>query len=349
MSHPFIRFAVVILSLAVAGLALPLAASADQLPEVAVRSAYFTGGQGTASCNSGEVAIGGGVGADVVANTYVARSQPAPQSGTPTAWNAWLRERADGSAFSSGTVYVVCARAADGAAPEVAVRSAYFTGGQGTAGCEAGEVATGGGVGADVVANTYVARSQPAPQSGTPTAWNAWLRERASGSAVSSGTVYVVCARAAASSPPATPATTTPPATTPAVTPAPLVVVQILRDVVYFPRDGAKVQHKWLALKRYTRVRKLTVRGLQRGATLVVRCRGRGCPFRRKSRVLREGGTAALAKWFAHRRLRPGTMIEVRIAAPGEVAKIVRFTMRTRRLPRVTTLCAPTGARPARC
>jgi hypothetical protein len=84
----------------------------------------------------------------------VARSQPVPETGTPTAWNAWLRERADGSAISSGTVYVVCARPTGDALPDVMVRSAYFSGGEGTVSCDAGEVATGGGVGVDIVGNT---------------------------------------------------------------------------------------------------------------------------------------------------------------------------------------------------
>jgi hypothetical protein len=58
-----------VLSLTLTALAIPVGARAAQLPDVVVRSAYFGGGQGTVSCNAGEVATGGGVGVDIVGNT----------------------------------------------------------------------------------------------------------------------------------------------------------------------------------------------------------------------------------------------------------------------------------------
>jgi hypothetical protein len=75
---------------------------------VVVRSAYFNTGAGQVDCNAGEVATGGGAGADIVGTMYVARSEPVPGSGVPTGWQATIRSRIDGSP-ASGTVYVVCA------------------------------------------------------------------------------------------------------------------------------------------------------------------------------------------------------------------------------------------------
>jgi hypothetical protein len=349
--RPRTRLRLAALSLTLTALAVPAGARAAQLPDLVVRSTWFTAaqdGQGTASCNTGEVATGGGVGVDITGATYVARSQPAPGTGAPTGWNAVLRERADGSP-GQGTVYAICARPTRDTLPDLVVRSTWFTaaqGGQGTASCNTGEVATGGGVGVDITGATYVARSQPAPGTGAPTGWNAVLRARADGSA-GQGTVYAICARPPATSPPVTPpppVTAPPPATTPPVSPTPLVVVQIQHDVVYFPRDGLHVNHEWLAFERYTRLRKLTITGMRPGAGVALRCHGRGCPFPRKSLAFPNGGRATLAKLFAHRRLRSKTVVELRISAPNEVAKLVRFTMRTRRPPRVTVHCVPPGA-----
>jgi hypothetical protein len=341
------------LSLTVTALVLPVGAHAAQLPDVVVRSTWFTGaqgGEGTASCNAGEVATGGGVGVDITGATYVARSQPLPGTGAPTAWNGVLRERADGSA-GQGTVYVICARPTGDTLPDVVVRSTWFTGaqgGEGTASCNAGEVATGGGVGVDITGATYVARSQPLPGTGAPTAWNAVLRERADGSA-GQGTVYVICARPPATSPPvATPPPVTTPAPVTTVSPTPLVLVQLQHDVVYFPRDGLRVNHEWLAFERYTRLQKLTVTGMPAGAGLALLCRGRGCPFAGKALAFPNGGKATLAKLFAHGKLRIKTVVELRITAPNEVGKLVRFTMRRRRPPRVSALCLPTGAQAPR-
>ena len=86
------------------------------------------------------------------------------------------------------------------------------------------------------------------------------------------------------------------------------------------------------------------------GGRVELRCAGKGCPFAR--RTVRSGRrTVTLTKLFTRRKLRRGTVLEVRITAPGMVGKVVRYTMRTRRkLPRSAPLCLPPGAtRPAAC
>ncbi|MEH0578433.1 MULTISPECIES: hypothetical protein [Streptomyces] len=74
-----------------------------------VKSKYFTGGETTISCPSGWTATGGGVGADVVASMYVARTEPTRNSsGKPVGWKGNVRQKSNGGP-ASGTIYVVCA------------------------------------------------------------------------------------------------------------------------------------------------------------------------------------------------------------------------------------------------
>ena len=71
----------------------------------------------------------------------------------------------------------------------------------------------------------------------------------------------------------------------------------------------------------------------KRGAKLSVRCKGEGCPFKRKSVKLRDGG-ANLTKRFKSKRLRPGAVVELRVTAPGAIGKVQRFTIRKRKEPK---------------
>ena len=130
------------------------------------------------------------------------------------------------------------------------------------------------------------------------------------------------------------------------VPPAPLV------------RVTSPVAHFWVAFKRFTRMRALTVRRVPAGGTVQVGCRGRGCPIKRRTLRFATGATAARLVRFFNRRvkkrgsrtarmkrakLRVGTTVEVRITAPNAIGKVVRFRTRSRRLPAVTSLCHATG------
>jgi hypothetical protein len=75
---------------------------------VIVRSAYLATGSGSAQCNPGETVTGGGVGTDNPADAYVGRSEPTPNSGVPTGWSGYVRQRSTGNA-STGSVFVICA------------------------------------------------------------------------------------------------------------------------------------------------------------------------------------------------------------------------------------------------
>ena len=95
----------------------------------------------------------------------------------------------------------------------------------------------------------------------------------------------------------------------------------------------ATVQNRWLVGDDRTRVLRLRVRNAPAGAKVVVKCEGRGCSFERKTRSPR-GGVSKLTGLF-ERALRPGTVIKIRITAPGYNAKVVRYTVRDDKIPAV--------------
>ena len=76
--------------------------------KVVIRGAYLPTGIGTAHCNPGEVATGGGAGADNTSDSYLGRSEPSPNSGVPTGWTAIITHRTDGTP-ASGSVFALCA------------------------------------------------------------------------------------------------------------------------------------------------------------------------------------------------------------------------------------------------
>jgi hypothetical protein len=92
------------------------------------------------------------------------------------------------------------------------------------------------------------------------------------------------------------------------------------------------------------------------GATVRVRCHGRGCPFRRTSRTLAIVGKAKLpsrtlrVRKLYGRRLGAGASIKVLVSRPGEVGKYTHFVIRRRRPPRRTDACLlPGSTKPVEC
>jgi Putative metal-binding motif len=116
-------------------------------------------------------------------------------------------------------------------------------------------------------------------------------------------------------------------------------------------RITAGVTNEWTVRGRVTRLRTLRVRDAPPGATVRVRCRVRRCAMRkRRSVAVGSSGRASLTRLFRRRRLRVGTVVEVRITAPNMVGKVVRYRTRRGALPRDRVLCLPPGARkPSRC
>ena len=120
---------------------------------------------------------------------------------------------------------------------------------------------------------------------------------------------------------------------------SPFPVVRITGKVV---RSGA-------------RIKSLTVQA-PFGATVKVRCRGRGCPFHRSSKTLANAGKAkTTSKTIRIRKLenhllRTGASIKVLVSRSGEIGKYTRFLIRKGKPPRRTDLCLLPGVtQPSEC
>jgi len=111
-----------------------------------------------------------------------------------------------------------------------------------------------------------------------------------------------------------------------------------------FPRP--RVSARWVAGRRFTRVRRLRLRALPAGARVQLRCRGRGCPFKRRPVAVR-AGKANPGRHLARARLRPGAVLELRVTAAGGGTRILRYTIRRSARPRLARLCRAAGARAA--
>ena len=87
------------------------------------------------------------------------------------------------------------------------------------------------------------------------------------------------------------------------------------------------------ARKRHTRFSSLSVKGVPKGATVKVSCRG-GCP--RRSQTFEKSGTVALTG-YRNRALRVGATLTISVTKPGSIgmAKVVKI--RADKRPRITT------------
>ncbi len=101
--------------------------------------------------------------------------------------------------------------------------------------------------------------------------------------------------------------------------------------------------------RKGARIKRLTVRA-PFGATINVRCRGRGCPFRRKRRTVARAGRAKAPtktiriKQLERRLLRAGVSVKVWVSRQGEVGKYTRFRIRKGKPPVRTDLCIEPGS-----
>jgi Putative metal-binding motif len=111
----------------------------------------------------------------------------------------------------------------------------------------------------------------------------------------------------------------------------------------------ATVVHSWHVNARGARATRLVVRNAPATARVTVRCLGKRCRLRPSTVEVSAKGTARLTR-LVRRRLRPRTVLEVRITAPSMIGKVVRYPVRRRAIPRGRTLCLPPGAsKPRKC
>jgi hypothetical protein len=107
----------------------------------------------------------------------------------------------------------------------------------------------------------------------------------------------------------------------------------------------------------YTTVQALVVNGASH-ATVLVKCRGKGCPYAKRSTLVRATrrcgpggtrrcsthGTINLTPRLRGHRLHVGARITVMITRPNWIGKYYRFTIRAGRMPKIRIACLAPGA-----
>ena len=87
-------------------------------------------------------------------------------------------------------------------------------------------------------------------------------------------------------------------------------------------RIDARVDHNWTAFRRWTRNEQLAVSDIPEGAAVELRCRGKGCPPKRRT-VAVQGGKADAHRVLRGRHLRVGDVLELRITRADMIGAMV--------------------------
>ncbi len=114
-------------------------------------------------------------------------------------------------------------------------------------------------------------------------------------------------------------------------------------------RWAVQVRTVWAFRGRRTRVLALTPTGVPADAKITLRCRGRGCPFKRRAVRTRGRAKVALIRYLRRARLRPGARLSVLVSRPGLGARRFESRIRTRRLPVGRLRCTNAAGARIRC
>ena len=115
-------------------------------------------------------------------------------------------------------------------------------------------------------------------------------------------------------------------------------------------RITANVKSGWRVTRAGARVLRLRVVDAPAGATVRVRCIGKRCRLKQRKATVRANGTIDLRRLVRRRLMPVGTTLELRIAAPHSIGKVVRYRIKRARIPNGRSLCLPPGAKkPKRC
>ncbi|HET6548342.1 MAG TPA: MopE-related protein [Solirubrobacter sp.] len=99
-----------------------------------------------------------------------------------------------------------------------------------------------------------------------------------------------------------------------------------------------------------TRVLRLELRNAPKGARVVLRCRGRGCPKQRTVRrtVPRDLAPVRFTKRFKRKRLRPGARLTMAVTATGFTGRTWSYKVKRGELPSSKITCRAPGERRSR-
>jgi hypothetical protein len=101
----------------------------------------------------------------------------------------------------------------------------------------------------------------------------------------------------------------------------------------------------WRVNGSVTRVRRLELRNAPNGARVVLRCKGRGCPFKRAIRrtVPRDLAPVRFTRRFKRARLRPGARVTMAVTAAGFTGRTWTYKVKRGELPASKTTCRAPG------
>jgi hypothetical protein len=114
---------------------------------------------------------------------------------------------------------------------------------------------------------------------------------------------------------------------------------------------GSPIRSAFAVTPNYTQIKTLAVNAVPNGATILVLCKGKGCPFARRTAAHNKpAGTVNLARKFGKHRLRPGARITIDITRSGWLGRSYTYKIRRNRQPKKTTGClVPGTTQPAPC
>ncbi len=116
------------------------------------------------------------------------------------------------------------------------------------------------------------------------------------------------------------------------------------RGAPFSRRATGTVRNRWAAFVGHTLVTRLVVLDITPADAMVqVNCRGRGCPFKKRT-FTPKNGRVNLRGAFRGRRLRVGAQVTVRIMAADALGKYTRYTMRSLKIPAVKRSCVEAGS-----
>jgi len=102
------------------------------------------------------------------------------------------------------------------------------------------------------------------------------------------------------------------------------------------PRVRVTITISWTYNRARTRIHRLQMSRLPRGATVTIRCTGRGCPLKRRSAKARH--VKLLERRLQGTTYPAGDRLWITISAPGRVSERALVTIRSGRLPRASLL-----------
>ena len=109
-----------------------------------------------------------------------------------------------------------------------------------------------------------------------------------------------------------------------------------------FPPLLGSISVRWSKAGAGTRNVRLVARKFLKGATIEVRCRGRGCPPRTFRRTVRRA-SENLHSMLGNRVIGRGARLEVRVTSASRIGRLLRFRFSKAGEPDVDFLCLPPG------